>query len=65
MTTPAHIKFTPADLAHIPDAVLVGECNGRIRITGAVAESKSVAGMLFIESEVGTPCLPSSSGEEG
>ena len=58
MTTPtaipAHIEVTPGQLAHITGAVLVGDHDGHVRITGSVEPSNVLRGMFLVETEVGS-----------
>lgn len=58
MTTPTairtHIKVTPGELAHIPSAILVGDHDGHVRITGSVEPSNVLRGMFLVETEIGS-----------
>lgn len=52
--TPAHIEVTPRELAHITGALLVGDHDGHVRITGSVEPSNVLRGMFLVETEVGS-----------
>lgn len=58
MTTPTaiptHIEVSPGELAHIPSAILVGEHDGHVRVTGSVEPSATFRGMFLVETEVGS-----------
>lgn len=57
--TPAHIEVTPGELAHISGAILVGDHDGHVRITGSVEPSNVLRGMFLVETEVGSLYLDS------
>lgn len=76
--TVAHIEIAPTELAHITGAVIVGDHDGRIRVTGTVEPSKVFSGMFSVDTEAGTlyldqdlpvtivnPTLPASDDIEG
>ncbi|WP_169918123.1 hypothetical protein [Rhodococcus zopfii] len=50
----AHIEIAPTELAHITGAVIVGDHDGRIQVTGTVEPSHVMPGMVSVETEAGT-----------
>ena len=52
--TPAHIEVNPGELAHITGAIIVGEHDGHVRVTGSVELSATFNGMFCVETEVGS-----------
>lgn len=58
MTTPTavptRIEVSPDELTHIPSAILVGEHDGHVRVTGSVEPSHILHGMFLVETEVGS-----------
>lgn len=52
--TVAHIEIAPAELAHITGAVIIGDHDGHVRVTGTVEPSNVFHRMVSVETEVGT-----------
>lgn len=52
--TVAHIEIAPAELTHITGAVIVGDHDGHVRVTGTVELSDVMPRMVSVETEAGT-----------